>query len=264
MFAAALVLGTGLLLNSQTAPVVASDHDDGETQIKARNLNLTDLYVFREDWQSGVAADAANLIIVMNTNPRSLPRQQYFFNTEAVYNIHVGRQTNRDTVATGQEDMRFEFRFGAPNAQNQQPYEMLTFFGGGSNAVRSTGGLTQAAAPLLGAAPTTGTTQLTVRNTNDVTVFAGLREDPFFFDVEGTFRFRAGAATAGGPAPAGIGAANGLATTTANALDFAAGYNVNSIVMRVPISVLQDGNAAATTFDVWESISLPSELSGRQ
>jgi len=57
-------------------PVVASDHDDGETNIKSRNTNLTDLYVFREDWETNSNADQGNLIFAMNTNPRSLPRQQ--------------------------------------------------------------------------------------------------------------------------------------------------------------------------------------------
>lgn len=34
------------------APAMASDHDDGATHTKSRNLNLTDLYVFREDDQN--------------------------------------------------------------------------------------------------------------------------------------------------------------------------------------------------------------------
>ncbi len=77
-----------------------------------------------------------------------------------------------------------------------------------------------------------------------LTVFAGLREDPFFFDVEQYFRVRAGLL--------GLGPKVGFRKP---GLDFAAGYGVNSIVVRVPRSFLQ-GKTTVTTFDVWETISV--------
>lgn len=79
-------------------------------------------------------------------------------------------------------------------------------------------------------------------------MFAGLREDPFFFDVEQYFRVRAGAA--------GTGPAVGFRSPT-TAVDFAKGYNVNAIAVRVPIKFLQ-GGSQAKVFDVWETISVPS------
>lgn len=253
---ATLALGGALLSGTQTAPVVASDHDDGETQIKARNLNLTDLYVFREDWHSGNAADAGNLCMIMNTNPRSLPRQQYYFNTEAIYSFHVGRKAGVEASKDGVDNLRFDFRFSAPNANNQQPFAMDVVTLDGNGAVLSTvtaaNGLTTPAAPLLGNSIVPVVNTLNVNGTN-VRVFAGLREDPFFFDVEQFFKVRAGAA--------GAGPAVGFNPAT-TAVDFAAGYNVNSIVMSVPISFLQ--NNGETVFDVWESISLPSDLATRQ
>ena len=255
IFAAAFVASGALLYGSQTAPVVASDHDDGETQIKSRNLNLTDLYVFREDWHSGVAGDSANLVMVMNTNPRSLPRQQYFFNTEATYSFHIGRQASADNAVTGVDNMRFDFRFGAPNANGQQAFSMdvvnLDITGLPTSQTTVDTGLTTPAAPLLG-------TPAAVNNTfnvngNAITVFAGLREDPFFFDVEQFFKVRAALAGAG-PAAA--------FSAPADSTDFAAGYNVNTIVVRAPISFLQANGE--TTFDVWESITLPNDLGARQ
>ena len=85
-------------------------------------------------------------------------------------------------------------------------------------------------------------------------LFAGLREDPFFFDVEAFFRVRAGAA-GGGPA---VGFAPAI-----DAVDFAQGYNVNAVVLSVPISFLQSGGTD-TIFDVWESVSIPDDLAARQ
>ncbi len=258
-----------------TAPVKASDHDDGETNIKSRNLNLTDLYVFREDWQTDNDADASNLIFVMNTNPRSLPRQQYFFNTLASYNFHVGRQNNRNNVATGQQDVVFSFRFGTPdNNSRQQIFLDVVRFANGQEASRETlnGGFTTPAPVGLGPNPAQVNPVPTAAGT--LTVFAGLREDPFFFDVDAFFRTRA--AAVGAASPAGTqrhlpgnpnqgalpGAAGNNPTDATNAIDFAKGYNVNAIVMRVPISLLQAGGNNETTFDVWETITVPSVLGG--
>ena len=250
VFAAALALGGALLYGSETAPVVASDHDDGETQIKSRNLSLTDLYVFREDWHTGNAADAGNLIMVMNTNPRSLPQQQYFFNTDAVYSIHVGGQSDPNNAVTGADNLRFDFRFSAPDANNQQTFSMdavnLDASGNPVSQATATGGVTTPASSPLGN-PTAVNNTFTV-NGQTITVFAGLREDPFFFDVEAFFRTRASVAGGGGP----------LFASPDDAVDFAQGYNVNSIVMRVPISFLQTGTE--TTFDVWESVTLPNSI----
>jgi hypothetical protein len=258
MFAATLAMGCALLYGSQTAPVVASDHDDGETNIKSRNLSLTDLYVFREDWHSGNAADAANLVFVMNTNPRSVPRQHYFFNTEAVYSFHVSPKATVDTAVDGVDTTRFDFRFGAPDASNRQSIQMdvvrLDAAGAVVTQATVTDGLTTTAPPLLGNPnPAPVTNSLTIDGTT-MSLFAGLREDPFFFDVEAFFRVRA-AAAGGGPAA-------GFAPAI-DAVDFAQGYNVNAVVLSVPISFLQQGGSE-TVFDVWESVSAPSDLAARQ
>jgi hypothetical protein len=79
-----------------------------------------------------------------------------------------------------------------------------------------------------------------------VSVFAGLREDPFYFDVEQFFRVRSGLL--------GRGPAVGF-RSAATALDFAKGYNVNTIVMRVPRKLLQ-GSTNRTIFDAWLAISI--------
>src|SRR5258708_6672765 len=101
--------------------VRASDHDDGENDQKSRALNLTDLYVFREGDQTGVSGDNQNLIFVMNVNPRSVARQQYFWSTNALYEFHVTRRTAKTDLVTGADDVLLRFQFGAPDlAQRQQ------------------------------------------------------------------------------------------------------------------------------------------------
>ena len=246
----------GLLLATLMVPAVrASDHDDGETPDKGRNRNLTDLYVFREGDQTGVAADNANLIFIMNTNPRSLARQQYFFSSTARYEFHVTRTDSRDKRATGIDDLVLRFEFGNPTTASQQAITMtlIPFTNGTAGTpapIALSPGLTTPAVNGIGNPNPAPVVNTGTSGGSAVTVFAGLREDPFFFDVEQFFRVRAFLLGVGpDPNPGG-----GPFRDLDHSVDFAKGYNVNAIVVRVPIALLQQGSSS-TIFDVWETIS---------
>lgn len=236
-----IALGVIVTAGVATQYVRSSDHDDGEVDTKGRNLNLTDLFVFREKDQNANASDS-DLVFVMDTNPRSLARQQYYFSTRARYEFKVTRATDKDATPTGQTDVLLRFEFGAPDAQKQQEIK-LTTIRDGSTQTAVVGKTTP-----LAADPKTApiVNQVALGGAN-LSVFAGLREDPFFFDVEQYFRVRAGAA--------GTGPAVGFRPAT-TAVDFTKGYNVNAIAVRIPISFLQ-GGSQAKVFDVWETISVP-------
>lgn len=222
-----------------SSQVQASDHDDGENDNKARSLNITDVYAFREDWQTGVAADNANLIVVFNTNPRSIARQQYYFSTNARYELHFTRvaDANLNVAPTGLEDIVLRYEFGAP-AAGVQPIT-ATWIEGGTETV-GTG--TAVTTTLANSSTDTLTNNAITFGANQLTVFAGLREDPFFFDVESFFRMR------------GTGAV--VIKGTGDAVDFTSGYNVNAIVTRIPIAAL----GTETKFDVWATVSLAMEV----
>ncbi len=239
-----LSIATMLAATSLPAYLMASDHDDGEVDIKGRNLNLTDLYAFREqDQKPGAKAD--DLILVMNTNPRSVARQQYYFSTNARYEFKLSRVGDSNATPTGKEDITLRFEFGAPNAQNQQPIKFTAIKDGQeivAQNLRTT--------PLSSDQPIVN--ELGAGDSK-LAVFAGLREDPFFFDVEQFFRVRAGAL--------GTGQKVGFRDPS-KAVDFAKGYNVNTIVMRVPKQFLQ-GKSGVNTFDIWETISLKDPRNGQ-
>jgi hypothetical protein len=229
----------GLLLLATTVFVGgrslhASDHDDGEVDTKGRNLSLTDLYVFREGDQNP-SASKEDLVLVMNTNPRSVARQQYFFSNRARYEFKVSRVADKDGAVTGKPDVLISFEFGAPGQDQSQPIKITAIRDGRIET-------TTARTTPLGQQPNVHQANL---GGSALSVFAGLREDPFFFDVEQFFRVRAGAA--------GLGPAVGFRDPS-KAIDFAKGYNVNAIAVRVPIKFLQ-GRTTATTFDVWETIT---------
>ncbi|MEG4943045.1 DUF4331 domain-containing protein [Microcoleus sp. F4-D5] len=228
--------------------IVASDHDDGEVDIKGRAVNLTDLYVYREKDQNSGAADG-DLVFTMNSNPRSVARYQYYFSTTALYQFHITQVGDVNSTPTGRSDIILRFAFSPPNNQGMQAVAVTVVRGGSETTTKTTvnGGLI-ATTPLnsnavLNTVPVGG---------SNLTVFAGLREDPFFFDVEQFFRVRA-AALGTGPRTA--------FKQPNQAIDFTKGYNVNTIAVRVPKAFLQAGSGA-NTFDVWSTVSIRDGAGG--
>ena len=224
--------------------LMASDHDDGEVDYKGRSLNLTDLYAFREQDQNP-GANPGDLVLVMNSNPRSIARQQYFFSTNARYEFKITRVADKDATPTGQEDITLRFEFSPPNEQQQQQIKLTVIKDG-----QETSATNLRTTPL--GAPGPIVNQLASSGTK-LSVFAGLREDPFVFDVEQFFRVRAGAL--------GIGPAVGF-RPPAQAVDSFKGFNVNAIAIRIPQQFLQ-GSSGATTYDIWETISLRDPATGK-
>ena len=68
----------------------ASDHDDGETDLKARALNLSDHFAFKSP------GDPTQLSMIMYFNPRSLPGKQYTLSTKARYELHVSKVASKE------------------------------------------------------------------------------------------------------------------------------------------------------------------------
>lgn len=243
-----LAIEVALIALLSPAIIVASDHDDGEVDIKGRAVNLTDLYVYREKDQNSGAADG-DLVFTMNSNPRSVARFQYYFSTKALYEFHITQVGDVNSTPTGRSDITLRFAFSPPNNKGMQAVAVTVVRGGSETVAKTTvnGGLI-ATTPLnsnavLNTVPVGG---------SNLTVFAGLREDPFFFDVEQFFRVRAGAL--------GTGSKVGFREPN-QAIDFTKGYNVNTIAVRVPKAFLQAGTGA-NTFDVWTTISIRDGAGG--
>jgi len=250
---AVTAIGVVGVLHPQT--IQASDHDDGDIDVRSRALSLTDLYAFRErDQNPSVTSD--DLILVMNTNPRSVARQQYYFSSNARYEFKISRVGNVSATPTAVPDLTLRFTFSPPDRNNRQRMVLTlvdrqgqetTINRSASNRALLTTTLTEATTPNLN--------QVNI-NGQPVTIFAGLREDPFFFDVEQYFRVRATLAGFGSGRPE-----DGAFRSPDKAIDFTKGYNVNTIVVRVPKRLLQ-GRTQVNAFDVWLSLSIPDPRTG--
>jgi Domain of unknown function (DUF4331) len=239
-------ISLGIIVGATSLPryLMASDHDDGEVDTKGRNLNLTDLYAFREKDQNPNAADG-DLVLVMNTNPRSVARQQYYFSTNARYEFKLTRVADKDATPTGQEDITLRFEFAPPDDRDRQQIKFTVIKDGKESSASN-----------LRTTPLNSEKSIVNQLGADgskLAVFAGLREDPFFFDVEQFFRVRAGAL--------GTGQAVGFRPPN-QAIDFAKGYNVNTIAVRLPQKFLQ-GATGTNIYDVWETISLRDPATGK-
>ena len=240
----------------------ASDHDDGDTDLKSRALNLTDHFAFVKN---------GNLVLTMYVNARSLPSTQYFLSPNAHYEIHVSKAASNTAAPTLADDYVFQFAPGAPDAKGVQAIT-LTAFQNGMMLGSSTGNSTDFASSKAN----TVTTNTGTAGSIPVTWFVGMRADSFHFDVLRYFqvrsflakRFFGGPGGATGDATASLAADcaghtffDGVAGTNGDAIhlfnppqcapDFTKNYNVIAIVLSVPLTSL-----SGTTFDTWSTIAV--------
>lgn len=257
------VLALGAVLAGTQHEGQASDHDDGEADLKGRALNLTDHYAFKS---------GSDLSLVMYVNPRSLPGRQYFLSPNARYEFHVTKVATRNTAVSGQDDFVFRFEAGAPNAQGTQSIT-LTILKDGAVVGTHTGNSTAFAASKAN----TVVTNTGAQGGINFQYFVGQRADSFHFDVIRFFQVRAfladrffgnaGAANPNAAAPAAncrgdaFLALGGEANPDADVVnlwnppscapDFTKNHNVTAIVLNVPIAQL-----GSTIFDTWSTISV--------
>jgi len=266
----------GLALVGTTTAALASDHDDGETDIKARALNLTDHYAFKTPGSS------TDMTLIMYFNPRSLPGRQYAMSTKARYEFHVSKAAARTAMPTAKDDYLFRFEASAPDMSGVQMVT-LTVLKDGQVMGTQTGMTTGFAASKSNAVTTNNSTI----GGNAIKWFIGQRADSFHFDVVRFFqvrtflasRFFGGAGGNGDPTASladncrgdhflanlmpGGAAANeaggqpdadviNLFNPPSCAPDFTKNLNVTAIVMNVPIAML-----GGSIFDTWSTISVP-------
>jgi hypothetical protein len=144
----------------------ASDHADTPQIAAAPGTDLTDVYIFPSP------ANANNVVLSMSVHPLITPgtKNSTYFDTNVLYQFKI------DNNLDGREDRVIQVYFtGAGAAQIAHvvgPVVPLTV--GGTNSAMS-------------AYSTTGAFGSTFSPTPGMTVFTGVREDSFFFDLEQFF-----------------------------------------------------------------------------
>jgi len=194
--------------------IYAADHIDTPA-VTGQAGDITDLYVFR-------AQDPNNLVFVANTQgllaPGSTAAAKFDENTVIEFNI----DNNGDNI----EDLVIQCKYDAAS-NSMQVYGPVAPSEKGTRSKLEGAVTASAVVTAYGASPTVGT------GTNGVKVFAGPRDDPFFFDLTQYKKIIAGTATSF--LPPGM------------AADTFAGTNVLSTVVEVPKTLLN----ASGNINVW-------------
>jgi hypothetical protein len=197
--AAAVVLTVG------ASPMLSNAADHLEAPLAKANhaLDITDIYAFD-------AANSKNTVLVVDVNPLAGVVSGKKFDTDGTYDLNIDK--NGDYVA----DAVYRVTFGSSAPDGKQSLTLKR----------------------------NGATILTGKTSNanaggGAKLYAGVRDDPFFFDLTSFMRWRD---------PDGDGAFTYTGPTTFDGVDFFRGTNISTIVLEIPDSWIGgSANVWATT-----------------
>jgi Domain of unknown function (DUF4331) len=197
--------------------VFAADHIDAPSVTGPSSTSLatdiTDIYAFQSP------ADNTKMVLVANVAGLLSPA-----NTAAAkFGSNVLYEMNIDNNGDNVEDLVIQFIIQNGRVRAYGPVAPATT--GTTSTIRTNGAITEVDVTPNGTAPIIGT------GANGMKLFAGPRDDPFFFDLARFKEIIAGTQTAFRPV----------------GVDFFAGLNVLSLVVELPKSLLGTG----TTINYW-------------
>ena len=232
LFAAVAVIAAGSTIAVRRAG--ASDHQDNPLVELNPSLDMTDVYAFP-------GATSGRIALVLNSwaflTPAQTPTTS--FDPNLLYQFKI------DNSGDAKEDLVIQVTFNGTGAN-----QTVTVRGPIAPPVQGAMGNTiSTATPSV-----TGPVNTVLGTASGIQVFAGAREEPFFIDLEQFFRIlpdRKPSTGVLGQLPDT--ATAGTFRTVANAVDFTKGFNVLSIVVELPASMLTNGGNSK--IGVWGTIS---------
>jgi hypothetical protein len=229
--AAAAVLAAVLAFTARRT--LASDHQDTPEVELSPRMDVNDVYAF-----PGASGD--RIVLVLDTSSPITPAQgsSAFFDPNLLYQLKV------DNTGDGVEDRVFQITFrGTGSAQ--------TVTVRGPVAPNETG--TRNTLVTSGPAVTGGINAVLGSSTT-TQVFAGLRDDPFFLDLEQFFRIVPDRKPVTGPLSQLPDAPSATAWRPAGqAVDYLRGINTLAVVIELPVAELT--TATSKKIGVWGTIS---------
>lgn len=216
-----------------TRSSLASDHQDTPEVELSPRMDINDVYAF-----PGSSAD--RIVLVMTTSSPITPAQS----ATAAFDPNLLYQLKIDNTGDGVEDKVIQITFAGT---------------GSSQQVTVRGPVTPAQLGTMNTLITSGTSVTGTTNTNlgsaaGVQVFAGIRDDPFFLDLEQFFRIVPDRKPVSGPLSQLPDQPTAAAFRPAGqAVDYLRGINTLAIVMELPTAMLTDGGSKK--IGVWGTIS---------
>jgi Domain of unknown function (DUF4331) len=197
--------------------VFAADHIDAPSVTGPSSTSLatdiTDVYAFQSP------ADNSKMVLVANVSGLLTPTTT----GAAKFGSNVLYEMNIDNTGDNVEDLVIQFLVQNGKVRAYGPIAPAAT--GTTSTIRTNGALTQVDVTPYGTAPISAT------GANGMKIFAGPRDDPFFFDLARFKEIIAGTQTAFRP----------------TGVDFFAGTNVMSLVAEIPKTLLGSG----ATINYW-------------
>lgn len=215
------------------ATLFASDHQDTPEVELSPRMDINDVYAF-----PGASAD--RIVLVMTTSSPITPAQ----GASASFDPNLLYQLKIDNSGDGVEDRVFQFTFSGSGAGQQVQVR-------GPVAPASTGMVNT----IVSVAPSlTGATNSNLGSSTGLQVFAGLRDDPFFLDLEQFFRIVPDRKPVSGPLSQLPDAPSASAwRPVGQAVDYLRSLNTLALIVELPTSMLTAGGSAR--IGVWGTIS---------
>ena len=212
---------------------LASDHQDTPDVELSPRMDLNDVYAF-----PGSSAD--RIVLVMTTSSPITPAQS----ANAVFDENLLYQFKIDNTGDGVEDRVIQM-----TAKGSGPSQQITISGPAAPAQFGTRNT------IVGGAPTlSGTINQPFGTATGVQAFAGLRDDPFFLDLEQFFRIVPDRKPVSGALSQLPDQPSASAFRPAGqAVDYLRGLNTLALVIELPVSAVTAGGNAR--IGVWGTIS---------
>jgi hypothetical protein len=196
----------------------AADHADSPVAASDQGADIGDVYFFLDP------NDNTKAVMIMTVHGFIVPGEAANF---GVFDPAVRYRFEIENTGDAKPDLFIDVRFSPRTATNGVPQaQTATITLSGSSSFNRT--FTAPATNPSATSATPPTQVVTTDQTSGVSFFAGLTDDPFFFDIPAFGRFTA-SIRAGSPDP----------TVFQRGRDTFAGYNILSIALSVPVSMIK-------------------------
>jgi hypothetical protein len=204
-------------------PVSGADHGDAPLAKANHAEDIADVYAF--------AGSGGNVVLAMTVNPLTMPGDTPAFDSAGLYQFRI------DNTGDAVPDVTYNVTFGAAAGDGSQDLTVKRATGADADA------LTDSGDTVVSGKSTGGMNTAVINNMGGVKAFAGLRDDPFFFDLNA---FKAGLAF----------------RNPGN--NFFAGLNASAIVLEVPSNqILASGSTMAGVWAVTSKSGAVIDRMGR-
>ena len=211
----------------------ASDHQDTPEVELSPRMDVNDVYAF-----PGASAD--RIVLAMTTSSPITPAQS----SGAAFDPNLLYQLKIDNTGDGVEDKVIQITFSGTGVNQQVTVR-------GPVAPAQTGTMNTL---VSSGTSVTGATNANLGSATGMQVFAGIRDDPFFLDLEQFFRIVPDRKPVSGPLSQLPDQATASSFRPAGqAVDYLRGINTLAIVLEMPAAMLTDGGTKK--IGVWGTIS---------